>query len=156
GAPSAAAAPVDQRELGHVRQQPAGEVLRDHEGGAETAGRGNRELAADCGAHRPPAPPLRAVTMRETLLVLWSRIGALFTRDRLDTDFAQELDSHLGLSIDDYVRRGFTRDEAARAARLDLGGAMQLTEHHREQRGLPFVDTTLQDLRYAGRTLRRN
>jgi len=94
--------------------------------------------------------------MREALLVLWSRIRALFTRDRLDTDFAQELDSHLGLSIDDYVRRGFTRDEAARAARLDLGGAMQLTERHREQRGLPFVDTTLQDVRYAGRTLRRN
>jgi putative ABC transport system permease protein len=94
--------------------------------------------------------------MLTRLFVLWSRIGALFTRDRLDTDFARELDSHLGLSIDDYVRRGFTRDEAARAARLDLGGAMQLTEHHREQRGLPFVDTTLQDLRYAGRTLRRN
>src|SRR5262249_48630085 len=29
-------------------------------------------------------------------------------------------------------------------------------EQHREERGLPFVDTTLQDIRYGARALRRN
>lgn len=87
--------------------------------------------------------------------VLASRIRALFTRDRLDADFARELDSHLEFLTDDYVRRGLTRDEAMRAARLDLGGPMQLTEDHREHRGLP-IDTTLQDLKSGIRALRRN
>jgi putative ABC transport system permease protein len=94
--------------------------------------------------------------MLTRVLVLASRIRALFTRTRLDGDFADELHAHLEMATDDYLRRGFDRDAAARAARLDLGGAMQLTEEHREQRALPFVDTALQDLRYAVRTLRRN
>ncbi|OLE96869.1 MAG: hypothetical protein AUG75_15060, partial [Cyanobacteria bacterium 13_1_20CM_4_61_6] len=33
---------------------------------------------------------------------------------------------------------------------------MQLKEQHRDDRGVPFVDTTLQDLRYGLRALRRN
>jgi putative ABC transport system permease protein len=88
--------------------------------------------------------------------VLASRIRALFTRTRLDAEFSDELDAHLQMLIDEYQRRGLDRDAAARAARIDLGGAMQLTERNREERGLPFVDTTLQDIRYALRTLRRN
>jgi hypothetical protein len=33
---------------------------------------------------------------------------------------------------------------------------MQLKERHRDDRSLPFVDTTMQDIRYACRSLRRN
>src|SRR5205809_245087 len=39
---------------------------------------------------------------------------------------------------------------------LAFGGAAQITEQQREDRGLPIVDATLQDLRYAIRSLRRN
>ena len=90
------------------------------------------------------------------LLVLWSRLVALFTGGRLDEDFASELSSHLARLEDDYVQRGMTRGEALRAARLDLGGPMQLMEDRRDHGGLPFVDTTLQDLRSGVRGLRRN
>ena len=91
-----------------------------------------------------------------SIFVLASRIRALFGRRRQDEDFARELSAHSEMLVDDFIHRGCTRDEAVRAARLALGGSMQLTEDRREQRGLPFVDTTLQDLRYALRTLRRN
>ncbi|HZT75468.1 MAG TPA: ABC transporter permease [Vicinamibacterales bacterium] len=90
------------------------------------------------------------------LFVLASRVRALFARGRQDEDFARELDVHLEMLADDYVRRGYPRAEAVRAARIALGGSMQLTEDRREQRGLPWLDTTLQDLRYGVRALRRN
>src|SRR6185295_11099490 len=51
------AAPVDFRELGHVRQQPEGEVLCHHEGRAETARRAGGELGTDLHGDHADAPP---------------------------------------------------------------------------------------------------
>src|SRR5581483_5867772 len=150
---AAAAAPVDYGELGHLGQQPPGEVLRHHEGRTEATRRGNRELAAHRGRDRPAAAAVGAMT---TLVVLWSRIRALFARERLDADFGAELDAHLDMLADEHVRRGLTPDAARRAARLALGGSMQLVEAHRDRRGLPIVETTVQDVRYAVRALRRH
>ena len=47
-------------------------------------------------------------------------------------------------------------DAARRAAVLRFGGPMQIKEQQHDGRGLPFVDTTLQDLRYGLRALRKN
>jgi predicted permease len=90
------------------------------------------------------------------LVVLASRVRALFTSRRLDDDLDAEMAAHVALLTEDYVRRGLTRDEARRAALVRFGGPMQLKEQHREARGLPFIDTTLQDVRYGFRALRRN
>ena len=46
--------------------------------------------------------------------------------------------------------------EARRAAIVRFGGPMPIKERLRDDHGLPFVDTTLQDIRYALRTLRKN
>jgi len=94
--------------------------------------------------------------MLTPLFVLLARLRALVARQRCDAEFDDEIATHLALLTDDYVRRGMTRDEARRAARLAFGGAAQIKEQHREHRGLPFVDATVQDLRYAVRSLRRN
>ncbi|HKB12259.1 MAG TPA: ABC transporter permease [Vicinamibacterales bacterium] len=90
------------------------------------------------------------------LVVLLSRVAAHFSARRLDDDFDEEIAAHVALLTEDNVRRGMPRDEARRAALLRFGGPMQLKEQHREERGLPFVDTTLQDIRYGARALRRN
>ncbi|MPY88247.1 MAG: FtsX-like permease family protein [Luteitalea sp.] len=57
---------------------------------------------------------------------------------------------------EDKLRRGMTAEQARRAARLELGSVTQLREAHRETRGLPLVETVLQDLRYTFRTFRRD
>jgi predicted permease len=87
---------------------------------------------------------------------LVARLLALFRRSDLDRDFAQELDSHLGLSIDDNVRRGMSPEEARRSALIRLGGAASLEEQHRASRGLPVFESVLQDLRFANRLIIRN
>ena len=90
------------------------------------------------------------------LAVLASRIHGLLRRRSLDEDFESELASHLDLLTEEYLRRGLTAHEARRAAIVRLGGPMQLKEQHREQRSLPFVETSLQDVRYALRGLRKH
>src|SRR5215475_13559684 len=46
-----------------------------------------------------------------------------------------------------------TLDEARRHARMTLGGLSQVSEAYRDRQTLPFVEKTMQDLRYAARML---
>src|SRR5262249_34548879 len=54
------------------------------------------------------------------------------------------------------IRKGASQEEAQRLARIELGGIAQLREAHREVRGLPLLETVLQDIRFAFRMLRKS
>ena len=81
------------------------------------------------------------------------RFCGLFREERSDADLAAELESHVQMHIEDNVRAGMTPDEARRDALLRLGGVEQTKERYRDRRGLPWLDTLLQDLRFALRML---
>jgi putative ABC transport system permease protein len=85
-----------------------------------------------------------------------SRFRAQSSPETIDREFQRELDTHLELATQENISRGMTPEEAARAARVRLGGRTQLKETNRELRGLPFIETALQDLRFAFRMLRKN
>ena len=87
---------------------------------------------------------------------LIARLVAWFRRTEFDHELDEELQAHLSLLVDENIRRGLSPAEARREARLRLGNVVSLREQHRETRGLPFVDTLLQDLRYTFRLLRRD
>jgi predicted permease len=84
------------------------------------------------------------------------RIRAFFHTSADDRDLDQELETHLAMLEEERVRRGMAPEQARRAARLELGGLAQLRDAHREVRGLPLLETILQDMRYTFRTLRRD
>ena len=81
------------------------------------------------------------------LAIAWSRLRGLLFAQRLGDDFDREVEAHLAMLTDDHIRRGLTPDEARRAAIVRFGGPMQIKEQHRDDGGLPFVETTLQDIR---------
>lgn len=56
---------------------------------------------------------------------------------------------------EENLRRGMTLQEAKREARVRLGGMTQLRETHRELHGWIALETFLQDVHYALRTLRK-
>jgi putative ABC transport system permease protein len=64
--------------------------------------------------------------------------------------------AHLTLLEDEYVRRGMTRVEARLAARRAFGGVEEAKDQCRDERGLPFIESLLQDLRYAVRLMKRS
>jgi predicted permease len=84
------------------------------------------------------------------------RVAGLFGRDRRERDLAEEIEGHLELHTEDNIRRGMSPAAARRAAVLKLGSAESLKEHYRDQGGMPLLDHLAQDLRYAGRRLRRS
>ena len=91
-----------------------------------------------------------------TLRSLFTRFSSFFRRSHLERELHAELDSHLQLNIDDNLRRGLSPEEARRQALLQLGGLEQTKERIRDQRALPFLETSLQDLRFAARILRKS
>ncbi len=87
------------------------------------------------------------------LRMMASRLLGFFGKRRLDENLDGELRAHLQLLTEENVRRGMAPEEAGYAARREFGGVEQVRELYRQQRGLPFLDTLLQDVRFAVRTL---
>ena len=86
---------------------------------------------------------------------IFLRVRALVRRRAVERELADELRFHLDREIEKRIASGLTPAEATRRARLDFGGVAQITEDCRDARGVTFVETVLQDLRYGLRTIRR-
>jgi putative ABC transport system permease protein len=80
----------------------------------------------------------------------------LFRRTRVEHDLDQEIRAYADMLADEKARSGTTRQEADRAARIELGGIEQVKEQVRARRTGAWLDVLASDLRYALRTLRRN
>jgi predicted permease len=90
------------------------------------------------------------------LKVAAARLRGAVTRKQLDEDLDDELSVHVDMLRDDYLKRGLSPEEARYAALRAFGGVEQVKEEYREQRGLPMIETLIQDLRYGLRQLRRS
>lgn len=90
---------------------------------------------------------------------LVSSFRALFRnlahKRRIERELADEISSFAELLAESKMRQGLNKAEAGRAALLELGGIEQVKERVREVRRGRFVETRLQDLRFACRTLRK-
>jgi predicted permease len=84
------------------------------------------------------------------------RLAGLFQKETRDQELSSEMESHLQMHIDDNLRAGMSPGQARREAIMKLGGIEQTKETYRERRGLPFLETLFQDLRYGLRMLAKN
>lgn len=84
-----------------------------------------------------------------------SRLTEILFRHSREDRLSEEIQAHLDLMADDYVAQGMSPADARFAARKAFGGVDQVKERYRDQRGLPQVESILQDLRHALRGLRR-
>ena len=82
-----------------------------------------------------------------------SRVGMFFRAQEVDVDMQDELASHVAMLEDENVRRGMSPQEARRSAHLTLGNTAPLIEAHRDARGLPLLESLIQDIRYGLRSL---
>jgi len=75
---------------------------------------------------------------------------------RAEEDLDQEIRSHLQMLIDENLKAGLGREEAERAARLELGGTEQVKEQVREKRLGTGLHSVSSDCRFGLRQLRKN
>jgi predicted permease len=92
----------------------------------------------------------------KTIRAFMVRFAGLFSGRRRDWEMEQEFATHLAMQMEDNLRSGMTAEDARRAALIKAGGLSSARETYREQRGLPFFETLVQDLRYGARNLRKS
>jgi len=69
------------------------------------------------------------------------RFRGLFIKD--ERDFADELESHLQMHIDDNIRAGMSVQEARRVAVMKLGGVAQTKEAYSDRATIPFLESAV-------------
>jgi putative ABC transport system permease protein len=84
------------------------------------------------------------------------RLGGVFGRSASERELAEEVESNLQMHIEDNLRKGMSAEQARRVALMRLGGVEQTKELYRERRGLPLLETVLQDVRFGARMLWKN
>src|SRR5579863_8225510 len=82
-----------------------------------------------------------------------SRLRGFLAAARSDREFDGEIEEHLALLADRFVREGMTPEQAHYAARRQFGGVAQAKQERRETRGFPQIEIFFQDLRHATRAL---
>jgi predicted permease len=87
---------------------------------------------------------------------LLSRFKVLFQMNRLERDLDEELRSHIDMRSRDNVAAGMSPQEARYDARRRFGNATLMKEDTRAMDIVGWIETAGQNLRYAGRMLRRN
>ncbi len=84
------------------------------------------------------------------------RFLALFRKQRLDRDMAEEMRFHLNQRTADNVADGVPADEARYAALRQFGNIASIQERAREQRAWAWLEYFVQDIGYGVRMLRKN
>src|SRR5262249_37236999 len=90
-----------------------------------------------------------------SLISFGRRLAALVRRTRLDRDLDDELAFHLAMREAEYRKSGSSPQDARDRARRQFGNVTYFREQARDVRTFQSVETLLQDVRYALRTLRR-
>ena len=80
-----------------------------------------------------------------------SRVEALFRKQRLDADLAEEMRAHIEMRTRENIEAGMSADEAHYAAMRQFGWVDNIKETCREQRGVTWLEHLVQDLRYGAR-----
>ena len=81
---------------------------------------------------------------------------SLFGRRRFEAELDAELRAWLEQVADEKIAAGMSPAEAWRRARIELGGVEPVKEEVRAVRAGALLEATLQDLRYAARSLARS
>jgi putative ABC transport system permease protein len=84
------------------------------------------------------------------------RVRGLLDNRAPDPEFEAEMEEHLRLLAERYVRQGMAPEEAAREARRQFGNVTLLVEDRRALQTIPAIEALWSDLVYASRRLRKN
>jgi len=83
-------------------------------------------------------------------------LSALFRKRRVEQELDEELHAFLDTAVEERMQAGMSREHAIRAARIETGSPEAVKDRVRDVGWETMVESFWQDLRYAGRTLRKS
>src|SRR5438132_4047544 len=83
-------------------------------------------------------------------------LRGLSRKRQVEHEMDEELRGYLDAAVSEKMRRGMSRNEALRAARIEMGGAESVKEQIRAVSWESVIETLWQDLKFGLRLLRFN
>src|SRR5437667_827267 len=87
---------------------------------------------------------------------IWSKLRSFAQSREVKGEIDDELRLHLEMRTAENIAAGMSQEEAARAARRHFGNVQSVREECRDICGASFGETTLKDIRFGLRMLRKN
>src|ERR687893_2063536 len=87
--------------------------------------------------------------------VFLDRLRALRNGDAVHREIDEEVQFHIDMRAEEYVRKGMSPEKARREAERRFGRLTRIREMGYEVRGGGLMETLWQDLRYGARMLRK-
>ncbi len=87
---------------------------------------------------------------------LMAGLRGLLRKEQMERDMNEELGEFLDAATKEKMRGGMSREEAVRAARLEMGGVEAVKEEVRAASWESRIETVWSDLRFGARLLRLN
>ena len=84
------------------------------------------------------------------------RLQPIFQKNKIEVALSDEIRTHLELATEANIAAGISPEEAREAALRQFGGVDQIKESYRSERGIPWIEHSIQDLRYAFRQLAKS
>jgi hypothetical protein len=84
------------------------------------------------------------------------RLQLFFRRRTIEAELTEELRIHLEMSTAANIAAGMSPEQARYAAHREFGGVDQAKEAWRDERGLPWLEDILRDVRHSARSLLRD
>ncbi|HLY61320.1 MAG TPA: ABC transporter permease [Terriglobia bacterium] len=84
---------------------------------------------------------------------LWAGLRALFQKKQVEQEMDEELNGYLDAAVKDKMRSGMSKEEALRAARVEMGSVDAVKEEIRSASWESTLETLWQDVRYGLRKL---
>ena len=84
------------------------------------------------------------------------KLRSLFLRNRVERELDEELEYHLEGRTEEFLAQGMTAEDARRAALRAMEGLELRKEECRDARGVHFLETLLQDVRFGLRMLAKS
>ncbi len=86
---------------------------------------------------------------------LCKRLTSWVTGNQDDSRLQSEIEAHLAMQTAEYIQAGLSPVEARRQAILKFGAVEAIRQEYWDQKGLPFVEALVKDIRYGIRRLRK-
>src|SRR5664279_2158331 len=84
------------------------------------------------------------------------RLQPFFRRRKLEAQMSDAIRTHLEMLTEANITAGMSPEEARCAALRASGGVDQVKESYRDERGTPWIEDLLRDVRYAVRQLAKS
>jgi macrolide transport system ATP-binding/permease protein len=87
---------------------------------------------------------------------MWRRLSNFVSRNGGEQRLREEMEEHVRMQTEENLRAGLTPGEARRQALLKWGAGEAVRERYHAEKGLPGIETMVQDVRFAVRMLRKS